>query len=79
MPKYKGRNKPYTVRGIARLKCRCGRQAVHQWQACANGRRFSVVCLECDYALNKAALELIYGDTAWTRQRLKGYRKELGL
>lgn len=43
-PPYTGRRPPYTARGIARVPCtRCGAPGVHQWQACANGRRFVVV------------------------------------
>lgn len=58
MNKRRGRRKPYTVRGIARVPCaRCGRPSVHQWQVCANDRLFQGVCRECDLELNRLVLD----------------------
>lgn len=80
-PQFRGRpaSKPYTVIGMRRKRCHCGAQAVHQWQACANGRRCVPVCLECDYKINEFALLTMFGDTKWTRQTLAAYRVKLGL
>ena len=62
-----GRRRPYTTTGISRVPCvRCGRPGVHQWQVCANGRRYSVVCLACDIELNRVVLDYM---------RLKGRGK----
>lgn len=52
------RREPYTAIGIRRLRCvRCGGQAVHQWQVCADGNNRRPLCLDCDIALNKLVLE----------------------
>jgi len=54
------RKKRYTGRGILRLKCiRCGEQAVHQWQICADGNNWRPICLDCDIALNKVVLKFM--------------------
>lgn len=51
------RKRPYTQIGIRRLKCfRCGAQAVHQWQVCADGNQYRPLCLRCDVALNRLVL-----------------------
>ncbi len=56
------RLKPYTALGIKRMKCfRCGGQAVHQWNICADNSatgkpQFRPMCLECDIALNHLVL-----------------------
>lgn len=53
----KGRKRPYTARGILRLKCiRCGAQAVHQWSVCADGNVQRPLCLACDIAINALVL-----------------------
>lgn len=52
------RTEPYTVAGMARLKCiRCGGQAVHQWQICSDGNRWRPLCLACDIELNALVLD----------------------
>lgn len=62
-----GRKRPYSNAAIAKVPCaRCGRPSVHQWQACANGRRYVAICLACDIALNKLVLRFM---------RIKGRRK----
>lgn len=55
------RRDPYTRAGIARLRCiRCQlRQAVHQWEICADGNRWRPLCLECDIELNRLVLEFM--------------------
>jgi hypothetical protein len=59
-PAPRGRLKPYSAIGIARVPCcRCGAPANQQWQACANGRRYLPVCIECDIAINRMALEFM--------------------
>lgn len=56
--KYHGRRKPYTQIGISRVPCvRCNKPSVHQWQVCANDNRYLGLCLDCDIALNKLALQ----------------------
>lgn len=55
-----GRRQPYTARGIGRVPCRrCGAPSFHQWQVCANGNRWLGVCVACDVALNRVALEFM--------------------
>jgi hypothetical protein len=52
-----GRKRPYFADEMKRQKCRaCGKQAVHQWNCCANDNRWVPVCLDCDFALNEMAL-----------------------
>lgn len=59
-PSYKGRVKPYTQIGISRVPCsKCGAPSFHQWQVCANGRRFLGVCQPCDIDLNRLSLEFM--------------------
>lgn len=54
------RRQPYTTIGIQRLTCiRCGAQAVHQWQICADGNNYRPLCLACDVALNRLVLEWV--------------------
>ena len=51
------RKTPYTQIGMSRLKCvRCGGQAVHQWQVCADDNTFRPLCLPCDVELNRLVL-----------------------
>ena len=70
-----GRRKPYTCIGISRLPCvRCGRQAVHQWQVCADKRLFRPLCLDCDLALNRLVLEWS-GDPDWEK-KCDAYEKQ---
>jgi len=55
-----GRRKPYTVIGISRLKCvRCGSQAHHQWQVCADKNLWRPICEKCDIKLNKMVLRFM--------------------
>jgi len=57
-----GRQKPYTEIGIRRLKCvRCGKPALHQWKACADGP-WRPICRECDISLNRIALMFMFPD-----------------
>lgn len=58
--RFHGRTKQYTEIGIKRVPCtRCGKPSVYQWQICANGRRFTGACAECDVALNEMVLEFM--------------------
>lgn len=53
------RRRPYTARGIRRLRCfraGCGRQARFQWQICADGNQYRPVCEVCDLELNRMVL-----------------------
>ena len=53
------RTKPYTERGIRRLKCSrvgCTNQARYQWQICADGNQYRRVCAECDVEINSMVL-----------------------
>jgi hypothetical protein len=52
------RKKPYTEIGIRRKKCiRCGKQAVFQWQICADDNIYRPVCIGCDIELNEIVLK----------------------
>ena len=54
------RRKPYTANGILRLNCiRCGAQAEHQWQICADGNHYRPVCIPCDVKLNRMVLKFM--------------------
>ncbi len=55
--KFTGRKTPYTERGISRVPCaRYGHASVHQWQICANDRRYLGACADCDLEVNQWAL-----------------------
>jgi len=51
-----GRKKPYTAIGIKRVKCVCGKPALHQWNCCAINNRWVAICLDCDIAMNEMVL-----------------------
>lgn len=70
------RREPYTAEGIKRIACiRCGsRPSIHQWQICADKRRFRPVCLNCDVRLNKLVLEFF--DYPDREEVLRRYVKE---
>ena len=54
------RRKPYTQRGIRRLKCfRCHRQGWTSWRICADGNQYRPICAWCDVALNRLVLEFM--------------------
>ena len=77
MGRYK-RRKPYTVRGIKRLRCvRCGAQAYATWQVCADGRTYRPVCKACDVALNALVLEFMRLPQA--AALLASYREQVNL
>jgi hypothetical protein len=69
------RKKPYTQIGIKRLKCfRCGKQAEHQWQICADNNIFRPICRECDIALNELVLKWM-GFHDW-EDKIEKYKEE---
>ena len=70
-----GRKKPYTEIGIQRVPCaRCGKPSFHQWQACANNRRYVAVCIECDVTVNEVVLNFF--KIAGRRSLLAQYKKK---
>lgn len=73
----RGRRKPYTAIGIARMKCirGCGRRAAFQWQICADGNVYRVVCRECDVALNEMVTRWAWGNRR--EEDLQRYRKKV--
>jgi len=76
--KYVGRRKPYTERGISRIRCyRCGRPSSQQWQVCANGNRFLGVCNECDIRMNEMVLEFMKFPEHIACALMRKYREEL--
>lgn len=69
------RLKPYTSIGIKRRPCeRCGGPGGTQWQVCADGRVFRVLCWPCDVELNELVMRWVWGDTR--EADLECYRKE---
>lgn len=65
-----GRRKPYTEIGVRRLKCiRCGEQAVHQWNACADGNLWRPICQECDILLNRLVLMFMFPNNQYENNR----------
>lgn len=63
-----GRSQPYTEIGIRRLPCfRCGGRAEYQWQVCADGRLYRVLCARCDVELNRIVLEWMGDPDAKTK------------
>ena len=72
----RGRRKPYTVRGIKRLKCiRCGRPGRFQWAICADGNKQRPLCTRCDIALN--ALVLRWAKCPNATALMRQYKKKM--
>lgn len=71
------RRKPYTERGIRRLRCyRCGKNpASQQWQICSDGNVFRAVCTPCDVELNEMVLRWVGDPDAETK--IAAYRKRM--
>jgi hypothetical protein len=68
-----GRPKPYTARGIRRLRCvRCGAAAEFQWRACADDN-WRPLCAPCDVGLNAAALRYMRDPEA--KEKIAAYRR----
>lgn len=64
-----GRKKPYTARGISRVKCakqNCNEPGLYQWQCCALDNRWFALCAEHDVGLNDVATNYILGAKAAT-------------
>lgn len=77
-PKYIGRRKPYTTRGITRIPCvRCGEPSEYQWQCCANGNRWLGLCEACDIALNNLVLKFFKFPNR--RELMRRYRASAGV
>ena len=73
-----GKTIPYTDDKIRHLRCcRCGKKAVHQWKACADGGVWRPLCLQCDFDLNELALTFMRVPNA--ARKLRRYAKGLGL
>lgn len=67
------RTKPYTPKGIQRLKCiRCPNKAQFQWNICADGNVYRPLCAECDVELNEMVMRWAFGDTR--ESDIQGYR-----
>ena len=73
-----GRRRPYTERGIKRVPCaRCGRPALHQWDACAIDNRHVPVCERCDIAPNALVLRWLGVAKATRRKLIERYKKRM--
>lgn len=62
-----GRKKPYTERGISRVKCAkqgCEAPGSYQWQCCALDNRWFPLCAKHDVGLNGVATTYILGERA---------------
>ena len=71
------RTKPYTEKGIRRLKCfRCGKQAHASWQICSDNRIYRPACKECDIEINKIILQFM-GFPNW-EEMLEKYKRKIG-
>jgi len=54
------RTKPYSLIGAHRLPCcRCHTPAEFQWQVCADGNNWRLLCGHCDIELNRMVLEFM--------------------
>jgi len=76
-----GRRAPYTERGISRVRCEregCRRPGRYQWQICADGRLFRVLCERCDIALNALVMRWAFGRTREADIRAYAKRVEAG-
>ncbi len=73
-----GRKKPYTSKGISRVKCfRCGQQAERQWQCCAIDNRWLALCVPCDLLLNRRFLEMMGLLTFEINNLMRRYKETL--
>jgi hypothetical protein len=66
------RRKPYSERGIRRLKCwrlGCENRAFQQWQICADGNVYRPVCWECDVEMNGLVLAFMGDPEAYTKMK----------
>lgn len=74
-----GRKKPYTAKGIKRLKCtRCSEPATQQWRICADGL-WRPICRDCDLILNRIALRFMFpGDLVENMVKMEYYIRSLG-
>ena len=70
-----GRHKPYTERGLRRLRCsRCGaKKPQFQWQICSDGNLWRPICGECDIELNELVLKFMNDPDR--KRKMKEYRK----
>lgn len=76
--KFKGRKKPYTAIGIARIKCAvrgCNNKSKYQWNSCANGGQYMGICQMHDIALNDLVLRFFGFDRV--NQRMERYVESL--
>lgn len=74
------RTKPYTARGIKRLKCiRCGAQAHATWQACADNNVYRPLCKSCDIELNGAVLWWMGFPGEEIEAKMTAYRAKMGV
>lgn len=70
------RTKPYTERGIRRLRCRrCDAPAARQWQICADNNVYRPLCIECDIALNALVLRWMFDRKA--DEKMEAYAARL--
>jgi hypothetical protein len=73
-----GRREPYTSAGIARLPCvRCGKRAMFQWNACADGNLWRPLCGRCDVAVNRMVLRWMRDPLA--DKKADAYAKSRGI
>lgn len=74
-----GRRQPYTDAGVRRLPCfRCGRPAMHQWSACADGNLWRPICLACDIELNRMVLAWMGFEPADVERKMAAYIEARG-
>lgn len=74
------RTRPYTARGIKRLKCvRCGCRARATWQICSDNHIYRPVCLTCDVALNEHVLRFMGFSDHEIVTKMDTYRARLGI
>lgn len=74
------RTKPYTEAGIRRLKCvRCGKQGYSQWQICADGNQYRVLCKSCDVAVNRWVMAFAFNFGNEHDEKMAAYTRRVFL
>lgn len=69
--------KPYTQKQIDSSVCFCCKKpARFQWNACADGNVWRLLCVECDVRVNIGVLKVLY-PRGW-KTKIRAYCKSIG-
>jgi hypothetical protein len=70
------RRTPYTATGIKRARCfKCNGPGHAQWQICADGNQYRVICKKHDVELNTMVMRWAFGKAA--ESKIQAYKTEV--